>query len=90
MQTESLYDVQEVLTEIKAGPENKKPLLTKRETEVLKLLKKGKYYKEIGVELNISIDTVKTHIKNIYTKLGARNKTEALNKLSYYQSGFFH
>ncbi len=43
--------------------------LTKRETEVLDLLCKGKSYKVIADELFISPDTVRYHLKNIYKKL---------------------
>lgn len=54
--------------------------LTKRECEILELLDKGKKYKEIAEELFISIDTVRTHIRNIYIKLEVNNKTSAINK----------
>lgn len=55
-------------------------VLTQREIEVLHSLKKGYYYHEVGSELCISAETVKKHLKHIYTKLEVRNKTEALNK----------
>ncbi len=51
--------------------------LTKREAEVLHLLAAGLLYKEISNELNVTIDTIKKHTKNIYKKLGSRNRTEA-------------
>lgn len=54
--------------------------LTLREKEVLDLLSKGLFYKEIAVKLNIGIDTVKKHCYNIYEKLHVSNRTEALNK----------
>ena len=53
--------------------------LTKKEEEVLSVLAKGLLYKEISVQLLISIDTVKKHCKNIYKKLNVRNRTEATN-----------
>jgi two-component system, NarL family, response regulator LiaR len=53
--------------------------LTKKEEEVLVVLAKGLLYKEISVQLSISIDTVKKHCKNIYKKLNVRNRTEATN-----------
>ena len=53
--------------------------LTKKEEEVLTVLAKGLLYKEISVQLLISIDTVKKHCKNIYKKLNVRNRTEATN-----------
>ena len=55
--------------------------ITRRDKEVLELMAMGNINKEIGDRLNISTDTVKQHVKNIYYKLGARNKIEALNKL---------
>ncbi len=54
--------------------------LSKRETEILDLLAKGYRYKEIAELLFISNDTVRTHIRNIYEKMGVRSKTEAVIK----------
>lgn len=51
---------------------------TEREFEVLDLLCKGSGYKTIAERLYIEKSTVKFHIKNIYHKLGAHNKGEAL------------
>lgn len=56
-------------------------LLTKREYELLQLLSKGLLYKEISTQLNITMNTVKQHIHNIYEKLHVQNRTEALNKV---------
>ena len=53
--------------------------LTKREKELLELLSKGLLYKEIALELGITIGTVKQHIHKIYDKLQVNNKTEAIN-----------
>jgi two-component system, NarL family, response regulator LiaR len=53
--------------------------LTKREEEVLVVLAKGLLYKEMAVQLGVSLDTVKKHCKNIYHKLKVRNRTEATN-----------
>ncbi|HEY2727840.1 MAG TPA: response regulator transcription factor [Parafilimonas sp.] len=54
--------------------------LSEREKEVLSLLVKGKSYKMIAVECFISIDTVNSHIKNIYEKLHVHSKSEAVVK----------
>jgi len=54
--------------------------LTEREKEILKHLSQGAQYKEIGSSLYVSTETVKKHIKNIYTKLHVNNKTEAVIK----------
>ncbi|MBX2929335.1 MAG: response regulator transcription factor [Saprospiraceae bacterium] len=52
--------------------------LSAREMDVLKCLGKGMTYKEIAADLNISIDTVRSHIRHIYEKLQARSKSEAI------------
>ena len=54
--------------------------LTNREKEILQQLSKGNSYKMIAAELNISIDTVRTHIKRVYDKLHVRSQTEAVSK----------
>lgn len=52
-------------------------LLTAREREVLKAIALGKSNKEISLALHVSLETVKSHIKNIYEKLKIRNRAEA-------------
>ena len=54
--------------------------LTKRETEILQLISEGKTYTQISEELFISKETAKTHIKNIYSKLQVKSKSEAIAK----------
>lgn len=54
--------------------------LSKREIEVMEMIANGKKQKEIAEILVISLPTVKSHIKNIYNKLGVCNKLEAMNK----------
>lgn len=54
--------------------------LTPREKEILSSLSKGNSYKLIAAQLDISIDTVRTHIKHIYDKLQVRSQTEAVSK----------
>lgn len=58
--------------------------LSDREREVLQWLSKGFSYKEIGQKLFISVETVRTHIRNIYEKLHAGNKRDALRKAGLY------
>ncbi len=53
--------------------------LTNREMEVLQLLSKGFHYKEVAQKLNVSVDTVRNHCRNIYVKLHVTNKVEAIN-----------
>ncbi|HEX2100056.1 MAG TPA: response regulator transcription factor [Candidatus Synoicihabitans sp.] len=54
--------------------------LTIREREILSLLSDGLLYKEIADRLMIKLDTVGTHVKNIYRKLHVRSRTEAAMK----------
>lgn len=55
--------------------------LTEREGEIAALLIKGKTYRMIAGELHVSENTVKTHVKNIYSKAGVQNRTELMNLL---------
>jgi two-component system NarL family response regulator len=52
--------------------------LTSREIDILKLLAKGRSNKEIGSDLLISEATVKSHIRNMFTKLHVMSRTEAI------------
>lgn len=58
---------------------NKSPF-SEKEKNVLQLLVVGKSYKSIANQLDLSIDTVKFHIKNIYLKLQVNNKEDAIAK----------
>jgi LuxR family maltose regulon positive regulatory protein len=53
--------------------------LTSRELELLKLIEQGCTNQEIASKLVISMPTVKRHISNIYSKLGAKNRTQAIS-----------
>jgi DNA-binding NarL/FixJ family response regulator len=55
--------------------------LTAREKQLLDSLAKGYRYKEIAEMMFISVETVRTHIRNIYEKLQVQSRTEALNKI---------
>ena len=59
---------------------DKNDCITAREKDVLQLLKKGCSKKEISSELNISYNTVDSHVKNIYKKLHVNDKTKAVMK----------
>jgi len=54
--------------------------LTPREKEILTLLSQGNSYKIIAAQSEISLDTVRTHIKKIYEKLHVHSQTEAVSK----------
>ncbi len=55
----------------------KKTTLTKRETEILKMIAAGYLNKEIGSELNISERTVKNHVSSLFKKIGVSDRTQA-------------
>ena len=52
--------------------------LTAREEEILVMLTKGYSNKEIADRLNLSIETVRSHLKNIYEKMHVRSRAEAV------------
>ncbi|HNR20615.1 MAG TPA: response regulator transcription factor [Bacteroidia bacterium] len=56
-------------------------LLSEREQEVVLFLSQGLNYREISEKVFISPETVRTHIRNIYSKLQVKSKTEAVNKI---------
>ncbi len=55
-------------------------ILSQREKDIVKCIEQGLTYKEISLRLKISSHTVHTHIKNIYEKLQAKDREEALLK----------
>lgn len=68
----------EGLAEAIKSEASRQALLTVREREVLTLLAAGKSVAEIAGDLVISDSTTKTHISNVYAKLGAHNRAQAL------------
>ena len=54
--------------------------LTRRELEMLGFLSRGKSNKEIARDLGLSPNTIKTHLANLYVKLGVKNRTQAVSK----------
>ncbi len=56
------------------------PMLTKREIEIVRHLDSGKPITSIGASLHISHNTMKTHLKNVYRKLGADGRDQAVEK----------
>ena len=69
-----------VITSMQQRPVKNTYDLTAREKEILTSLSKGNSYKLIASEFDISIDTVRTHIKKIYEKLHVHSQTEAVSK----------
>ena len=76
-------DLREVLYELPGPPPERRrsstpcPLST-RELEVLRRLAEGKVYKQIALELDLSTSTVRTHLHNVYGKLSAVDRAQAV------------
>lgn len=71
------YEMAGSITKTKA----KKMGISEREAEIISLLVEGLSNQEIAKKLFISANTVKTHIKNIYVKLGVNNRLQLFNAL---------
>ena len=73
-----------VLDLLREGPAPRKAArgfeLSERERAVLGALVRGLAYKQVAAELDVSIDTVRTYIRRIYTKLQVHSATEAVAK----------
>lgn len=54
--------------------------LTPREIEIVSMLQNGDSYKKVAENSNVSVDTVKFHIRNIYSKLQINSRAELINK----------
>jgi NarL family two-component system response regulator LiaR len=76
----NFYLSPEVARKVKDFTISPKSALTSRELEVLLALKNGLTSEEIARELCLSLSTVKTHLRNIYQKLGVRNRVEAVRE----------
>ena len=63
---------------VESFQEKKLNELSDRENEELTLLAKGKSYASIGDALNVSVNTIKTHVRNIYEKLHVTSKEEVI------------
>lgn len=76
-----IYIDRQIGTACRRGPAGGPPLLVQplsaRETEVLQGVAKGEKNSEIAERLIVSIDTVKTHVRNVLMKLQARDRTHA-------------
>lgn len=62
----------------KLAERNLQPLLSSRESEVLRLIAKGLANKQIAADLAVGEATVKTHVRHILEKLGAPDRTRAV------------
>jgi DNA-binding CsgD family transcriptional regulator len=68
-------------TEFDGNPKAQASLgISPRELTVLQEIAAGRSNKEIARQLNVSENTVKTHVARLFEKLGARRRTDAINK----------
>jgi DNA-binding NarL/FixJ family response regulator len=58
------------------GPGGERRLLTRREAEVLPLLQQRRSNAQIALALNVGVETIRTHARNIYRKLGVSSRRE--------------
>src|SRR3954463_6099331 len=54
------------------------PQLSPREREIMHLMAEGRTAEAIGQEINVSVETVRTHVRNVIRKLQARNRVHAI------------
>jgi two-component system nitrate/nitrite response regulator NarL len=67
-----------LVTEIRMRADHDAPALTKRESEILRLIADGKSIPEIAKELYLGVTTVKTHVQHVYEKLGVSDRAAAV------------
>ncbi len=72
----------QLLLHIKPQPQAGDAKLSERELEILNMLARGFSKRECADVLNLSVNTVSTHVKNIYAKLEVNSRTEALFEAS--------
>ncbi|TLF77348.1 hypothetical protein FEK34_13395 [Nocardia cyriacigeorgica] len=61
-----------------ASREHRHPALTSTQHRILRQLPSGRTTQQIATDLGVSVNTVKTHLRGIYTKLGVNSRTEVL------------
>lgn len=75
-----LQAMQDTFQDMPQDEQSRKEILTDQEMKVLLLIAGGLTNKEIASSLNITGETVKFHIRNVYRKLGANNRVQALQR----------
>jgi len=63
---------------VREGGPSADDLITPRQREILRFLAQGHSYEDIGLALSLSINTVRSHVRTIYERLGASTKVEAV------------
>ncbi|MBN1311160.1 MAG: winged helix-turn-helix transcriptional regulator [Anaerolineae bacterium] len=72
--------LQRIIVASSAGNQELIEPLSERELDVLRLLAKGHSNPQIAEQLYISLNTVKAHVKNIFSKLEVNNRSQAILK----------
>jgi two-component system, NarL family, nitrate/nitrite response regulator NarL len=67
-----------LVSEIRLRAVDDAPALTERESQILRLIAKGKSLPDIAGELFLGVTTVKTHVQHLYEKLGVSNRAAAV------------
>ena len=67
-----------LVSEIRLRSRDDAPILTDRESEILKLVAQGKSLPEIAKQLYLGVTTVKTHVQHLYAKLGVSDRAAAV------------
>ncbi|QFG67347.1 response regulator transcription factor [Ornithinimicrobium pratense] len=78
--------IRDLVRTARTEPTRQLPQLSGREAEVLALLARGLSNAEIAGELYLGHETVKTHVRSLLTKLGVRDRTQAV--VAAFESGF--
>ena len=76
----TILDVVRTAPPTAGGSRGEAPSLTEREKDVLQGLVNGRSYKQVGDELGVSLDTVRSHIRSIYRKLQVHSVAEAVSR----------
>lgn len=67
---------------VREQAESAEVVLTKKEEEIVDTIRRGLTNKEIAQEMNVSLSTVKSHVNNIYRKVGVNSRSELLKELN--------
>ena len=68
-----------VLAQLRSDRRADAPTISSRELSVLELLATGASYAEIARMLGVALNTVRTHVRSLYEKMGVENRAEAVN-----------
>ncbi len=68
-----------VLAQLRSDRRADAPTISSRELSVLELLATGASYAEIAQMLGVALNTVRTHVRSLYEKMGVENRAEAVN-----------